>query len=141
MTRPSMPSRKRIYNYWKDKIDSAVDENTCFKCGFTLSGCTAVERAHITSYYNSKDNSESNIHLLCVNCHKQSESFEGDVYNMWFNFGGSRDEFLIKLSANIYFDKIKTLYEWEELKSQIEVIVNNHPFGKKYAELELKSKL
>lgn len=83
MGRPrKMPSRKRIFEYWENKLDSAIDDSTCFKCGFD----SYVERAHIKSVFNGGNDDCINIHLLCNNCHKKSEGFEGDVYWNWFKY-------------------------------------------------------
>ena len=83
--RRNMPSRKKIFEYWREKITSAIDDNTCFKCGFTLSGITAVDRAHILSVYDGGSDDVSNLHLLCSDCHKQSEVYSGGLYDEWFN--------------------------------------------------------
>ena len=124
-----MPTRKKIFDYWKDN-NYAVDDNTCFKCGFTTHG-TAVERAHISSFYATKDNSVDNLHLLCKNCHLESEVYEGDSYWVWFNLestGNSkndRDRFYTANTLAYYKGEITLPSELaEQLNSLMDYCVN-----------------
>ena len=105
--RNTMPSRKRIFNYWVDRIDGLKDDNTCFKCGFTLSDCTAVERCHIKPHWRGGNEDESNLHLLCSECHIKSEIYEDNIYWFWFeDRSKSHSHFQIRLASNLYFNKI-----------------------------------
>lgn len=79
-----MPLRSKIYEYWKDKINTAIDDNTCFKCGFTVKNVTCVERCHINSVFYGGSDDVSNLHLLCKNCHIVSEGYEKQLYFDWF---------------------------------------------------------
>jgi hypothetical protein len=99
----NMPSRDKIFEYWNDKLDSAIDNNTCFKCGVTDKEHTIVERAHILSVFDGGSDSVDNIHLLCNYCHKQSEAWEGEIYYMWLNLE-SYKEFTDRLTL-IAFDE------------------------------------
>lgn len=102
--RGSMPTRKKIFYYWSDKIETAVDDNTCFKCGFTVIGSTAVERAHIKASCDGGTEELDNLHLLCKNCHIESELLDDELYWFWFNDNSSSEfEFKLRLSAKIYF--------------------------------------
>jgi len=89
-----MPSEKRIYEYWsrhegKELFDSygiwIGDSGTCFACGWFKK----VQRAHIVAVTSKKskeigsDNSENNIHLLCPNCHIESENLNEKYYWIW----------------------------------------------------------
>ena len=78
-----MPSRNNIFQYWNGKLDTAINDSTCFKCGFD----SYVERAHIKSVFDGGSDECDNLHLLCHNCHKTSEGFNGDVYWHWLNYG------------------------------------------------------
>lgn len=100
----NMPSRKKVYEYWVDKIETAVDDNTCFKCGFTSEFNTAVERAHIESVWGGGSDAPENIHLLCKSCHKDSECWSGEVYDFWFyNHFIDYVHFTSSLCAAFYF--------------------------------------
>jgi len=100
-----MPTRKRIFEYWQDKINSALDDNTCFKCGFT-GGFTAVERCHITSVFNNGTDDLDNLHLLCSNCHKQSEPYESSLYFDWF-YSINNIDFMVNAMINFISDESK----------------------------------
>jgi hypothetical protein len=103
-----MPTRNKIFNYWQNKIPSLVNDNTCFKCGFTSNINTAVERAHIKASCNGGDESLENLHLLCSLCHKRSEHYEDNVYWFWFN-DDSKDEMIwvMRFAAALYFGKLQ----------------------------------
>jgi len=103
----NMPTRKKIYEYWLDKLDYIENENTCFKCGYTSSSGTAVDRAHILSVFDGGSDECENLHLLCGNCHLDSEPYNGKVYDLWFeNKEFTKERFQMCLSANIYFNNI-----------------------------------
>jgi hypothetical protein len=101
-TRKMMPSRKRIYEYWKDKLEFDITDNTCFKCLATDDKYTIVERAHIKSHLNGGDESVENLHLLCGECHRNSEFYEDDVYWWWFNDDSNGYSFKLKHAARLY---------------------------------------
>jgi hypothetical protein len=91
-----MPSKKQILDFWIEKLintkywldvyfdDIKEAHNICFACGSSVGS----ERCHIEPLYKNKTNENvnscSNIHLLCKECHLESESFSGDLYNYWF---------------------------------------------------------
>jgi hypothetical protein len=75
--RNSMPSKKQICEYWDGHPDLIVLEDTCWRCG-VLS--TYLERAHILPRLEGGTNDESNLHLLCKMCHKQTEFLWGEPY-------------------------------------------------------------
>ena len=86
--RRGMPDKRKVYNYWfngegsekfrENEIDIG-DPDTCFACGFHLK----VERAHIVAVTDGGDNSVKNIHLLCPNCHLESEALNEMFYWLW----------------------------------------------------------
>jgi len=103
MSKPNhknMPSRMRIIKYWlnkhekhpeakrwMDRVGEYFVERTCqdgidicFACDF-ING--EVHRAHIKALSQGGDNHCSNLHILCRQCHKDSEFIEGDAYWDW----------------------------------------------------------
>ena len=83
--RSDMPKPYEIANFWKEKLikhgREIHDHKTCFAC--LREGI--VERCHITALAQGGTNSKENLHLLCPNCHKESEPFEGENYWVWFD--------------------------------------------------------
>ena len=103
-----MPSRSVVYEYWKDKLDNVINDNTCFKCGFTTQGITSVERAHIEPVCDGGSDDVSNIHLLCKNCHTESEAWTGEIYDLWLKKRGyTQNDFKMCLASNVYFGTIE----------------------------------
>ena len=92
-----MPSRKKILEYWSDKINGAKDENSCFKCGFDKG---TPDRAHIKAVFQGGTDDVSNIHLLCRNCHIDSEAWDGQAYDLWFK---EFDYTIFKIKLMSYF--------------------------------------
>lgn len=76
----NMPSRKKIFEYWKDTLE--VNEGECFKCKQNI----PLERAHILSVFDGGSDECDNLHLLCHSCHKNSEILTGIAYDEWFNY-------------------------------------------------------
>jgi len=94
-----MASAKEVYRYWSDYAGAELlssygieigDEKTCFACGWSKK----VQRAHIVSIYSQRtlqredtkplfDNSAKNLHLLCPNCHAESEHLNEKYYWIW----------------------------------------------------------
>lgn len=93
MDRPNMPSKKKIIDYWVNGEGSVLleekgielasygdnDYNCCFACGDIL----RVERAHILAHCEGGSATVDNLHLLCKECHLESEYFNGDFYWNW----------------------------------------------------------
>ena len=99
-----MPSRKKIFEYWQDKLDNVYDDNSCFKCGFggSMYDYAMVDRAHILSVFDGGNDDVENIHLLCNNCHKKSEAYSGELYYDW-----------LKSNSDIDFVE-RTILGWEK---------------------------
>tara|TARA_B110000902_G_scaffold238751_1_gene286867 strand:+ start:132 stop:632 length:501 start_codon:yes stop_codon:yes gene_type:complete len=105
----NMPSKKNILLYWQDEFNYIKDDNTCFRCESTSlsSDYNAVERCHILSVCDGGCDDVSNIQLLCSDCHKKSEGFSGELYNLW-----------VKIDNDISFMEILiTLYHKKLLKT------------------------
>jgi hypothetical protein len=130
----NMPTRKKIFEYWQDKINTALDDNTCFKCGFT-GGFTAVERTHIISVFNDGTDDLENLHLLCSNCHKKSEPYEGKLYFDWFY---SKDDLNFIYTACYNFLKNKKDYP-KGFELFVEEIQNKMGYNKKEFKTVLKN--
>jgi len=79
----NMPSKVKILNYWKDRIDEAVDINHCFACSSLDS--RLLDRAHILAKHLGGEDSVENLHILCKHCHISSETLSGEQYWHWFN--------------------------------------------------------
>ena len=81
-----MPSRNVIYRHWID--GKLIDAHNLGECGkdqcFACGRYGYTERTHITARCNGGDDSVWNIHLLCKQCHNQSEYLEGPEYWDWF---------------------------------------------------------
>lgn len=118
----NMPSRKKIFDFWNGKLKSVVNDNTCFKCGVTsvLSEDTViVDRAHILAVCEGGSDELDNLHLLCRSCHRDSEVYSGEEYNLWF-LSKSKEQFATSLFVlwdkgelnsnhlDDYFNKVKS---------------------------------
>lgn len=56
------------------------DEEFCFACGLPK----PTNRCHILAVEEGGTDSIDNLHLLCKNCHSESESFSNKLYWKWF---------------------------------------------------------
>ena len=128
--RGAMPSKKSIVAYWNERdpivyeyIGSAT--NQCFACG--RPGYT--ERCHILACCYGGTEDVSNLHLLCMACHHESESVSGVRYQRWLEYKQARikDEIqwtlekcciLAGLPPNSDF---RTLSNWVETQTPEEI--------------------
>jgi len=75
----------------------------CYGCGIN----SQTQRCHIKANYNGGEEIVDNLHLLCPNCHLQSENLEGLNYWRWFynkNTKGAYD--LMNEERKPLFDKV-----------------------------------
>jgi len=95
--RSDMPNKKIILNHWANRLiedgkywmdviydDEPINIQTsyCFACG----SCVGTERAHIIPLDNNGTNKVENLHLLCKECHIESESVSSlSLYKKWFS--------------------------------------------------------
>jgi len=95
----NMPNKIEVLKYWVDRLvgqkywlDAFYDAETmyekkqvtniCFACG----GFFGTQRCHIIPKYISGDDTANNLHLLCPECHLESESlFDKESYFSWFS--------------------------------------------------------
>lgn len=97
--RKSMPTKKQILDFWDS--EEGVEllskktgivrsySNGCFVCGYPH----GLEMCHIVAKAKGGSYSVKNLHLLCGNCHEESEDFNnGDErYWRWFRKKYIRD--------------------------------------------------
>tara|TARA_R100001443_G_scaffold668_3_gene2656 strand:+ start:61 stop:576 length:516 start_codon:yes stop_codon:yes gene_type:complete len=84
------PNKKRVRAYWREREESKYfakgwddTEKTCFACGNDGHTITA---AHVHPNRDREDNDrDSNIHLLCELCHKESEPLRDKAYWHWLH--------------------------------------------------------
>jgi len=81
MSRPRLPSRREIADYWEGKHPKiwGEAEDYCFACGDSY----YLERAHIVPRHRGGKDTVKNLHVLCAACHKESEACGNYWY--WFN--------------------------------------------------------
>lgn len=128
-TRINMPSKKRIFKYWQEDPEGVFKKHgididgiyDCFACGFD----SQVQRAHIIAISEGGDNAVSNIHLLCPNCHVESEILSEECYWTWLqNKNTYHYEFSLvrmrnKLSLYGIEDKLNELLKQEKSSEEI----------------------
>ena len=84
--RSDMPSKAVIAEYWSDRLiemnieELPVDDMSCFVCG----AGPKLQRSHILAMCDGGKNSVENLHLLCRQCHDESEILSGDIYWRWY---------------------------------------------------------
>jgi len=100
-SRKGMPKPHAIAIYWLNDCDDSINmlnyqcsldhwiddefspksdaKYLCFVCG----NMGRTERAHIQAVCDGGTNDVSNLHLLCPQCHLDSEHFDGDMYWSW----------------------------------------------------------
>jgi len=84
-SRKDMPTSRAIFHHWKKEMREEYNRDiqtvlTCFAClreGY-------VQRCHIDPLHLGGSNKAKNLHLLCPNCHVESEGYLCDIYWLWF---------------------------------------------------------
>ncbi len=81
-----MPKKRVIFSHWKYTLLKTHNRDiknkyTCFAC---LRG-GYVERCHIEPLSTGGCNIVENLHILCPNCHRESEGYRGRFYWIWFS--------------------------------------------------------
>lgn len=93
-----MPSESAIRAHWAGRLwgpkgyDSSaefLEPGTCFACGMDGS-----VRAHILARAAGGDDTPENLHILCDQCHKDSEYLDGDRYMAWLMRRNPLDRFI-----------------------------------------------
>jgi hypothetical protein len=129
-------SHLKEYNYNYAKLYA----QTCWACKLGFPVHYTFYRAHILPIWKGGSNDYTNIHLLCDECHKNSENLDGEPYWAWFhnrpnqpsvtfenglseairiqklyesgNFDAIPYDFLLKLHA--YYDEYRELRRYNE---------------------------
>ena len=103
--RKTMPSNKAIFNYWIEVLHGnhalvevyAKNDWYCFACD-----CMGVvQRCHILPNCEGGSEDVDNLHLLCRECHLESEYFSGKSYWAWFNSKNKSNSASIQRQVNI----------------------------------------
>ena len=111
-----MPTKSKIFSYWKDEFKYVENDNTCFRCGLTseYEDYNLVQRCHILSVVEGGSDNLDNLQLLCSDCHKKSEGYSGALYDLWVRTYNDKSflEILITLySKNILKKSDISCYE------------------------------
>jgi len=99
-----MPSQKQVHKHWVDDPDNIFEdleinqggESACMACGWDI----RPQRAHIIARSEGGGNEPSNIHLLCPNCHLESETLNEKYYWIWFK---NKNQ---KFKTNLVFERL-----------------------------------
>ena len=70
-----------LWNRYQNGLSAAeaTEDDYCFACGFKA----RTERAHIQASVEGGEDDVENLHLLCPDCHRQSELLSGYEYYEW----------------------------------------------------------
>lgn len=74
------PSKKKILEYWEEKLEWDLDDEECFACGSPI----RLERCHIIPLIFGGSNNVDNLQVLCLVCHSESEGLKDYWY--WFKY-------------------------------------------------------
>jgi hypothetical protein len=96
-TRPSLPSKKAIMDYWREWVwerhADPPEEHFCWACGWVEE---QLDRAHIHARCEGGTDTVDNLHLLCRTCHRVSEYLQGDDYWKWMNGWGMMHRLMLE---------------------------------------------
>jgi len=105
-----MPSKNKIKQFWESKLielnkfdkNEIFDDDYCFACGWLIE----TERCHITAHCITQSDDVSNLHLLCRQCHKNSEHLGcnpndlSDYWDWFMSMNQYKRAFIRALSLN-----------------------------------------
>ena len=76
---------ERESDYLPYKLGHKKDQDICTSICFACDTMAGTERAHIEPYHKTGNNDCENLHLLCKECHLESETIESrEAYFNWF---------------------------------------------------------
>ena len=76
-----LPKGQDLYKELQHSLEKdLLLRDFCYGCGIPAK----TERCHIKPKNAGGDDTVENLHLLCANCHKQSEGYSGMAYWRWF---------------------------------------------------------
>ena len=156
-TNRKMPSVQNIFNYWIDnekfiELDITLfNELSCMACGFYNYHGKRLDRAHIVARVYGGSDDVSNIHLLCRNCHIESEVLNEEYYWKWFKaknrdarmydplkkheiVGRNLKEFFDLISEQKFFEAAK----WTQAIYEFPTIEETEKIAKDFEELAQK---
>ena len=131
-----MPSTKQIRRHWAsflvrekgfDSEQEAMEEGICFACGQD-----GNERCHIKAKQEGGTDHESNLHILCEICHKDSEYLSGDAYFYWLRHRTPVDAFIsfaVKRGFNPWAELAKAPPKQGNPDTEAEREQSNYTFG------------
>lgn len=106
----SMPSKKKVYEYWQHKFNKIynkdIQKDCCFACGFNA---PILQRCHILSKVDGGSDKANNLHLLCRFCHIESEFFSGESYSVWIKNKTDSLEMEMHLNVMKHYYRLKSL--------------------------------
>lgn len=110
MQKRKMPAQSIIREYWQvgdglnllDEHGIEITDLGCFACGFDLK----IERCHIVPKQFGGQDDVSNLHLLCPNCHAESENLKESFYWKWLIVKNQSD---YKVSELRLYERQKSL--------------------------------
>jgi hypothetical protein len=89
-----MPTARAIRDHWAlfltevrkftSEFDVMDQDNACFACGHAWDENDVPEKAHILARCDGGSDTAENLHMLCHECHKTSETLSGYKYWAWF---------------------------------------------------------
>jgi len=103
--RKTMPSKQAIFDYWINVLHGnhslvELHEKNAWYC-FACDCGGIVQRCHITPNCEGGSEDVDNLHLLCRECHLESEYISGDSYWSWFNSKNKGNSASIQRQVNI----------------------------------------
>ena len=125
--RKGMPTKKQLvtrhYDFLEKHFEGWFDEcqlkdnyaanlyaTTCWACKLGRPIHFSLYRAHILAICKGGSNDYTNIHLLCDECHRESEWLDGEPYWAWFYDRPNRPSKTFELGLKQAI-RIQELYE------------------------------
>lgn len=84
--RAGIPKQAAIFEYWSPyliELNKYIEHTGGFNC-FACGRPGPLQRSHILPLNMGGTNALSNLHLLCPNCHSDSEFLTDEKYWCWF---------------------------------------------------------
>jgi 5-methylcytosine-specific restriction endonuclease McrA len=99
-----MPSQRSIHDHWAETLAEQYGKfwierttDVCFACGTK----GVVERCHILAVFDGGTHDIENLHLLCRECHIESEYLNGSFYWKWFKYKGPLNSASLKRQQSL----------------------------------------
>lgn len=89
MGKRQLPPTQEVFDHWANHqkftnigIELWLDYPHCVVCAST----GYLHKCHILAASEGGSDEVSNLHILCPNCHTESEMLTGDIYWRWLQF-------------------------------------------------------